>query len=94
MNWSLQPRSFQIAVFKQYEPSHFGTHLAKVLLQSVLLRLENPYIIVSLQEAGGDIVDCSRLGSSAHVISGDLNLQQKFQSDARYILVVEKVLTP
>ncbi|KAH9547964.1 hypothetical protein CY35_11G062900 [Sphagnum magellanicum] len=43
-----------------------------------------------IEEAGGDIVDCSRLGSSAHVISGDLNLQQKFQSDARYILVVEK----
>jgi hypothetical protein len=37
MNWSLHPRSFQIAVFKQYEPSHFGTHLAKVLLECTSL---------------------------------------------------------
>jgi len=43
------------------------------------------------KELGGDMIDCSNLGSSAHPISADINLQQQFYSDAKYILVIEKV---
>lgn len=37
------------------------------------------------------MVDCSKLGSSAYPINGDVNLKQRFYSDARYILLIEKV---
>lgn len=39
-------------------------------------------------------VDCSACGSSGYAISGDLELLEKLvmKSDARYIIVVEKVL--
>lgn len=38
-------------------------------------------------------MDCSACGSSGHAISGDLNLLEKLilKTDARYIIVVEKV---
>lgn len=38
-------------------------------------------------------MDCSVCGSSGHCISGDLNLLDKLilKTDARYIIVVEKV---
>lgn len=38
-------------------------------------------------------MDCSVGGSSGYAISGDLNLLDKFilKTDARYIIVVEKV---
>lgn len=38
-------------------------------------------------------MDCSVCGSSGHAISGDLNLLDKLilKTDARYIIVVEKV---
>lgn len=38
-------------------------------------------------------MDCSACGSSGHSISGDLNLLEKLilKTDARYIIVVEKV---
>ncbi|XP_058086509.1 meiotic recombination protein SPO11-2 [Magnolia sinica] len=45
-----------------------------------------------LQEPNQEMVDCSVLGSSGYAITGDLNLLNKLviQSDARYIIVVEK----
>lgn len=46
-----------------------------------------------LQEPGKEDIDCSVCGSSGHTISGDLNLLEKLilNSDARYIIIVEKV---
>lgn len=45
------------------------------------------------KEPGEEIIDCSVLGQAGHVITGDLNLLSKlvFHSDARYIIIVEKV---
>ncbi|KAK7253061.1 hypothetical protein RIF29_37465 [Crotalaria pallida] len=45
-----------------------------------------------LKEPGKEDVDCSICGSSGHAISGDLNLLEKLilNSDARYIIIVEK----
>ncbi|OVA16955.1 Spo11/DNA topoisomerase VI [Macleaya cordata] len=45
-----------------------------------------------IQEPNQEIVDCTMCGSSGHAITGDLNLLEKvvIQSDARYIIVVEK----
>ncbi|XP_004511556.1 meiotic recombination protein SPO11-2 isoform X1 [Cicer arietinum] len=45
-----------------------------------------------LQEPGKEVVDCSVCGSSGHTISGDFNLLEKLilNSDARYIIIVEK----
>ncbi|XP_068653134.1 meiotic recombination protein SPO11-2 isoform X2 [Aristolochia californica] len=45
-----------------------------------------------IQEPNQEIVDCSALGPSGYVISGDLSLLKElvFQSDARYIILVEK----
>lgn len=45
------------------------------------------------QEPNQEVVDCSVCGSSGHAISGDLNLLDKLilKTDARYIIVVEKV---
>ncbi|XP_072964701.1 meiotic recombination protein SPO11-2 isoform X1 [Typha angustifolia] len=45
-----------------------------------------------LQEPGEESIDCSKLGSAGHAITGDLNLLSKlvFHSDARYIIIVEK----
>ncbi|XP_043698188.1 meiotic recombination protein SPO11-2 isoform X3 [Telopea speciosissima] len=45
-----------------------------------------------LQETNQETVDCSACGSSGHAITGDLNVIEKLvmQSDARYIIVVEK----
>lgn len=43
-----------------------------------------------IEEPGGDLIDCSHLGSSAHPIGADIIFQQHFHSDARYILVIEK----
>lgn len=39
-------------------------------------------------------MDCSACGSSGHPISGDLSLLEKLvlKTDARYIIVVEKVV--
>ncbi|CAJ1927679.1 unnamed protein product [Sphenostylis stenocarpa] len=47
---------------------------------------------LTLQEPGNDIVDCSLCGSSGYAISGDLNLLEKLvlNSDARYVIIVEK----
>ncbi|XP_078173148.1 sporulation 11-2 [Carex rostrata] len=41
---------------------------------------------------GEEILDCTTLGPAGHAISGDFNLLGRlvFQSDARYIIVVEK----
>ena len=38
-------------------------------------------------------MDCSKCGSSGHVISGDMNQLERMvmKADARYIIVVEKV---
>lgn len=38
-------------------------------------------------------MDCSACGSSGHAISGDMNLLERMvmKTDARYIIVVEKV---
>lgn len=49
------------------------------------------WLVIILKEYGGDTTDCSNLGSSAHPISADINMEQRFHSDARYILVIEKV---
>lgn len=40
-----------------------------------------------------DDVDCSQLGFTGHPITGDLHSLENllFQSDARYIVIVEKV---
>ncbi|XP_057450007.1 meiotic recombination protein SPO11-2 isoform X4 [Lotus japonicus] len=48
-----------------------------------------------LQEPGKEAVDCTVCGSSGHVISGDLDLLGSLilNSDARYIIIVEKRLT-
>ncbi|KAG0566879.1 hypothetical protein KC19_7G094600 [Ceratodon purpureus] len=43
-----------------------------------------------IEEHDGDTIDCSNLGSSAHPISADMNMRERFYSDARYILVIEK----
>ena len=43
-----------------------------------------------MKEPDLEMVDCSKLGSSAYPISGDVNLHQRFYSDARYILLIEK----
>ena len=45
------------------------------------------------QEPGKEPVDCSACGSSGFPISGDLNLLDTtiMTSDARYIILVEKV---
>nr|CAD1820747.1 unnamed protein product [Ananas comosus var. bracteatus] len=47
-----------------------------------------------LQEPGEEGIDCSTLGPAGHAITGDLNLLSKvvFNSDARYIIIVEKRL--
>lgn len=47
-----------------------------------------------MQEPGKEAVDCSACGSSGFPISGDLNLLDNtiITSDARYIILVEKVL--
>ena len=39
------------------------------------------------------MVDCSECGSSGYAISGDLNLLDRLvmKTDARYIIIVEKV---
>ncbi|KAL3635606.1 hypothetical protein CASFOL_020153 [Castilleja foliolosa] len=44
------------------------------------------------KEPNKEVVDCSACGSSGYAISGDLDLLQKLvmESDARYIIVVEK----
>ena len=49
------------------------------------------WLVIISKEHGGDTIDCSNLGSSAYPISADMNMQQRFYSDARYILVIEKV---
>lgn len=48
------------------------------------------------QEPNKEIVDCSICGSSGHPISGDLNMLESLimKSDARYIIVIEKVFSP
>ncbi|XAR70250.1 DNA topoisomerase (ATP-hydrolyzing) [Bertholletia excelsa] len=45
-----------------------------------------------LQEPNKEVVDCSFCGSSGYAISGDLNLLENLvmETDARYIVVVEK----
>ncbi|KAJ4803691.1 Meiotic recombination protein SPO11-2 [Rhynchospora pubera] len=45
-----------------------------------------------LHDPGEESLDCTILGSAGHAISGDFNLLKNlaFQSDARYIIVVEK----
>nr|GMD99776.1 meiotic recombination protein SPO11-2 [Ipomoea batatas] len=45
------------------------------------------------KEPNQEFVDCSTCGSSGYAISGDLSLLEKLvmKSDARYIIVVEKV---
>lgn len=45
-----------------------------------------------IQESNGEFLDCTNMGTTGQVISGDLKCVQKwrFQSDARYILLVEK----
>ncbi|KAJ4839150.1 hypothetical protein Tsubulata_008315 [Turnera subulata] len=45
-----------------------------------------------LQEPDQEVVDCAACGSSGYPISGDLNLLDKLamETDARYIIVVEK----
>lgn len=45
------------------------------------------------KEPSQDIIDCSACGSSGYAISGDLNIIENLvmKSDARYIIVVEKV---
>nr|XP_009768827.1 PREDICTED: meiotic recombination protein SPO11-2 isoform X2 [Nicotiana sylvestris] len=45
-----------------------------------------------LQEPNKEVVDCSTCGSSGYAISGDLELLEKLamETDARYIIVVEK----
>ncbi|RZC57194.1 hypothetical protein C5167_004497 [Papaver somniferum] len=45
-----------------------------------------------IQEPNKEVVDCSMCGSSGYAITGDLSLLEKMsiQSDARYIIVVEK----
>lgn len=45
------------------------------------------------KEPNQEVVDCSACGSSGYAISGDLNLIERLvmKSDARYIIVVEKV---
>ncbi|KAI5067860.1 hypothetical protein GOP47_0016205 [Adiantum capillus-veneris] len=45
-----------------------------------------------IQEPNGSLLDCTKIGSAGQVISGDLKCVQnwRFQSDARYILLVEK----
>lgn len=51
-----------------------------------------PYLVLT-QEPDKEVVDCSACGSSGFAISGDLNLLDNtiMRSDARYIIVVEKV---
>lgn len=46
------------------------------------------------KDSNQDVVDCSACGSSGYAISGDLDLLEKLvmRSDARYIIVIEKVL--
>lgn len=46
------------------------------------------------QEPNQEAVDCSACGSSGYAISGDLNLLESLimKTDARYIIVVEKVV--
>lgn len=46
------------------------------------------------QEPNQEVVDCAACGFSGHNISGDLNSLEKLmmKTDARYIIVVEKVL--
>jgi meiotic recombination protein SPO11 len=46
-----------------------------------------------LQEPGKEAVDCSACGSSGFAITGDLNLLDNtiMRTDARYIIIVEKV---
>lgn len=45
------------------------------------------------KEPNQEVVDCSMCGSSGYAITGDLSLLEKMviRSDARYIIVVEKV---
>lgn len=45
------------------------------------------------QEPNQEVVDCSTCGSSGYAISGDLSLLEilVMKTDARYIIVVEKV---
>lgn len=47
------------------------------------------------QEPNHEVVDCSACGSSGYAISGDLNLLEKLamKTDARYIILVEKVIS-
>lgn len=47
-----------------------------------------------MKEPNGEVVNCTMLGSNARVISGDIRYLEKlkYKSDARYILVIEKVL--
>lgn len=47
-----------------------------------------------LQEPNQEAVDCKCCGPSGHAISGDLNLLENLamKTDARYIIVIEKVL--
>lgn len=51
------------------------------------------YFCIHTQEPGKEAVDCSACGSSGFAITGDLNLLDNtiMRSDARYIIVVEKV---
>ncbi|KAK9103736.1 hypothetical protein Sjap_020990 [Stephania japonica] len=48
--------------------------------------------LVLQKEPEQEIVDCTMCGSSGHAITGDLNVLEKLiiQSDARYVIVVEK----
>ncbi|KAJ7553112.1 hypothetical protein O6H91_06G084500 [Diphasiastrum complanatum] len=45
-----------------------------------------------IEDESGEVVDCTRLGPSGHIITADLGFLEglRFRSDARYILVVEK----
>ncbi|PKA50130.1 Meiotic recombination protein SPO11-2 [Apostasia shenzhenica] len=47
---------------------------------------------LSIKEPDGNVIDCSVLGPAGHAITGDLNLLSKldFDSDARYIIIIEK----
>lgn len=51
------------------------------------------YFFIHTQEPGKEAVDCSACGSSGFAITGDLNLLDNtiMRSDARYIIIVEKV---
>ncbi|KAK9202874.1 hypothetical protein WN943_013127 [Citrus x changshan-huyou] len=75
-----------------------GLVAGRLMLQAhyllILLSFDCFSYVVLYMEPNQEVIDCSACGSSGYSISGDLSLLEKLdlKTDARYIIVVEKVI--